>query len=354
MAMTGGEPSSRTQEGKVPAYEWPGWHAALLDYREPSSWKASWQLVNTLVPYVCLWWLMVWLMRRDYPYGLTLALAVPAAAFLVRVFILFHDCVHGSFFRRKALNMFFGYVLGMLVFTPLEDWRFSHFRHHATYANLDARGFGDIWTMTRTEYEESSTWKRLMYRLFRNPLVMFGFGPLFSFLLRFRLPVRTSKRRERVSVVFTDVLIAGVLLMAGRSMGWRTYASIQLPVIWIAGAMGIWLFYMQHQFKGVYWSRKDDWDPLRAAMEGSSFYKLPPLLRWFSGNIGYHHVHHLGSRIPNYRLKACYDAIPALQAKPPLTIRASLSGLRLKLWDEKLGELVGFGCSGDRPSLRPP
>jgi acyl-lipid omega-6 desaturase (Delta-12 desaturase) len=342
MAVTDEKSAFKAQEEKASAYEWPAWHAALPGYREPSSWKAGWQLVNTLLPYGGLWLLMVWSMRREYPYGLTLALAVPAAAFLVRVFILFHDCVHGSLFRRQGLNTFFGYVLGLLVFTPLEDWRFSHFRHHATYANLDARGFGDIWTMTRTEYQKSTTWKRLIYRLFRTPLVMLGLGPLFSFLLRFRLPIRTSTRRERVSVLFTNLLIAGVMVTAGRTIGWRTYAAIQLPVIWLAGMAGIWLFYAQHQFKGVYWARKDDWDPLRAAMEGSSFYKLPPVLRWFSSNIGYHHVHHLGSRIPNYRLKSCYDAIPALQAKPPLTIRASLSGMRLKLWDEDRRELVGF------------
>lgn len=250
--------------------------------------------------------------------------------------------MHGSFFRKPGLDTFFGYVLGLLVFTPLEDWRFTHLRHHATYANLDARGFGDIWTMTRKEYDGSPRWKRWVYRGFRTPLLMFGLGALISFLLRFRFPVRTSKRKERVSVLFTNVLLVGVLLIAACTMGWRTYLLIQLPVIWMAGAAGIWLFYVQHQFAGVYWARKEDWDPLRAAMEGSSFYQLPAVLRWFSGSIGYHHVHHLGPRIPNYRLKACHEAIPALQAKTPLTIRKSLSGIRMKLWDEDRQELVGF------------
>jgi len=320
----------------------PAWHTTMAAYREPSSVKACWQLINTLVPYGCLWLLMIWTIRNGRSYALTLALAVVASAFLVRIFILFHDCVHGSLFRSKGLNSFFGYLLGVLVFTPLEDWRFSHLKHHASYANLDARGFGDIWTMTRKEFDESSKGTRLGYRLYRHPLVLLGLGALFSFLLRFRLPLHQAKRREWMSVVLTNLLIASVVMLAAWSMGWRTYILIQLPVIWLAGALGIWLFYVQHQFEGVYWARKENWNPLRAAMEGSSFYDLPPVLRWFSGNIGYHHVHHLGPRIPNYRLKECFEAIPALRAKQPLHIGKSLAGIRLKLWDEEHRTLVGF------------
>jgi len=196
--------------------------------------------------------------------------------------------------------------------------------------------------MTRTEYDTSSKLKRLCYRLFRNPAAMFGLGALFSFLLRFRLPIRTSKRKERMSVQFTNLLIFGIVLIAARSMGWREYVLIQLPVLCVAGAAGIWLFYVQHQFQGVYWARRGEWDPLKAAMKGSSYYRLPTVLRWFSSNIGYHHVHHLNPRIPNYRLKRCYDAIPALQAKKPITIRQSLAAIRLKLWDEERRQLVGF------------
>ena len=308
---------SNSRQEPRSGYEWPPWHAKLINYRNPSIGKAGWQLANTLLPYCFLWLLMIRFIHRGYPYAVTFALAAVSAAFLVRLFILFHDCVHGSLFPRKGANTFFGYLIGALVFTPFEDWRFSHFRHHATYANLDARGFGDIWTMTRSEYERSSKRKKLSYRLYRNPWVLIGLGALFSFLLHYRLPTRTSTRRERVSVLFTNLLIIGVALIAGRIMGWQTYLLLQLPIIWMAGAAGIWLFYVQHQFEGVYWARKGQWDALRAAMEGSSFYKLPTVLRWFSSNIGYHHVHHLGSRIPNYRLKECYDAIPELQAKPP-------------------------------------
>lgn len=322
--------------------KWPAWHSALINYRESSTWTASWQLMNTLIPYLGLWFLMVQSIQRGYPYALTLLLATVAALFLVRLFILFHDCVHGSLFPQKALNSIVGHVLGLYVFTPFEDWRFSHLRHHATYANLDARGFGDIWTMTRTEYEEASPAKRLSYRLYRNPLILVGMGALFAFLLRYRLPTRKSKRKERLSVLFTDLLLVGVILVASLTMGWQTYLLIQLPVLWLAGAMGIWLFYVQHQFKGGYWARKGDWDPIKAAMEGSSFYRLPRVLRWFSADIGYHHVHHLNPRIPNYRLKQCYDAVHPLREKPPLTIGQSLTGIRLKLWDEERKELVGF------------
>lgn len=340
--MTEPAPSPAPQPPPVISYGWPVWYASLQKYREPSVWRSVWQLLNTLVPYSAILFLMIRSVRRGDPYAVTLALSVAAAAFLVRAFILFHDCVHGSLFARKGLNTFFGYALGVLAVTPFEDWRFSHLRHHATYANLDARGIGDIWTLTCAEYAGLSPARRLAYRLYRNPLVLFGFGALFSFLLRYRLPTRTARRKEHISVAFTNLLIAGVALLAARLIGWRTYLLVQVPVVWIAGALGVWLFYVQHQFAGVYWARKKDWDPLRAAMQGCSYYALPAVLRWFSANISYHDIHHLGARIPNYRLKECFDAIPALRAKPPLTIRASLTAARLKLWDEERQALVGF------------
>jgi omega-6 fatty acid desaturase (delta-12 desaturase) len=322
--------------------KWPAWHSSLSDYRKPTTVIAVWQLLNTFLPYCGLWILMVLSIQHNYPYAITLILALVAALFLVRLFILFHDCVHGSLFPQKTANTFFGHTLGLLVFTPFDDWRFSHLRHHTTYANLDARGFGDIWTMTKTEYEKTGPAKRLAYRLYRHPLVLIGLGALFSFLLRYRLPARKSKRKERISVIFTNLLIFLIVLAASSTMGWQTYLLIQLPVIWLAGSMGIWLFYVQHQFEGGYWARKSDWDPMLAAMEGSSFYKLPTVLRWFSANIGYHHVHHLNPRIPNYRIKDCHDAIPALQDKTPLSISRSLSGINLKLWDEEREKLVDF------------
>lgn len=325
-----------------PGPTWPDWYPALATFRNSDRQKAIWQLINTLLPYTGLWYLMIRSIQLGYPYTLTLILALPAAGFLVRIFILFHDCVHGSFFMSRRVNTFFGYLLGVLVFTSFEDWRFTHLRHHVTYANLDARGFGDIWTMTLTEYENGSKTERWLYRIYRNPVVLIGLGALFIFLLSNRFPTARVRRKEKMGVLFTNLLILAMVLAAVRVMGWGTYLMIQLPVLWLAGAGGIWLFYVQHQFPGGYWARQKEWEPLRAAMEGSSFYKLPALLGWFSSNIGYHHIHHLSPRIPNYKLKQCYDAVPALQAKPPLTPLKSLACVRLKIWDEKRQEMIPF------------
>jgi omega-6 fatty acid desaturase (delta-12 desaturase) len=321
---------------------WPDWFPAIAAFRKSDNMKASWQLLNTIVPYLVLWYLMIRSIQLDYSYLITLILALPAAAFLVRIFILFHDCVHGSFFKSKRTNTFIGYLLGVLVFTAFEEWRFIHLRHHGSYANLDSRGFGDVWTMTLTEYQNSSEFKKYLYRLYRNPGVLIGLGAFFNFFLHNRIPDLRVKRKERMSVVLTNLLIIAVALVAAEIMGWQVYLLIQVPVLWLAGAAGIWLFYVQHQFEGGYWARKGEWKPLRAAMEGSSFYKLPSILRWFSGNIGYHHIHHLNPLIPNYCLKKCHESIPALQAKTPLTMLDSLSCSNLKLWDESLQKMVSF------------
>ena len=269
-------------------------------------------------------------------------LAVPAAGFLVRVFILFHDCVHGSLFKSQKANTFFGYIFGLLVFTCYEDWRFSHLRHHTTYSNLDERGFGDIWTITRSEYEKLSKKDRLIYRFYRNPVVLIVLGSLFLFLVINRFPTRTVKRKERMSILFVNLLIVFMVIAVSSIIGFQTYLLIQVPVIWFAGMAGIWLFYVQHQFPGGYWASRTEWEPYRAAMEGSSFYKLPAILCWFSGSIGYHHIHHLNPLIPNYNLKKCYDSVPAVQVREPLTMVKSLSCARLKLWDAERQEMVSF------------
>lgn len=342
MDISGKNSFRGTQQAKNTGHTWPLWFATLRDFRSSSTLKACLQLINTLLPYGCLWLVMIWSIREGYPYWFTLLLTFVASLLLVRLFILFHDCVHGSLFPKQWVNTFFGHALGLLVFTPFDDWRLSHLRHHASYADLDARGFGDIWTMTRSEYMNSSKIQRIAYRLYRNPLILLGLGAVFNFLLRFRLPSRMSKRKARVSVLFTNLIIVAVIMVATRTVGLRTYISIQLPIIWFAGICGIWLFYVQHNFEGVYWARRKDWDALRAAMDGSSCYKLPGLLRWISAGIGYHHIHHLSPRIPNYRLKQCYDSVLVLKNKPALTIKKSLSAIRLNLWDEERGQLIGF------------
>lgn len=321
---------------------WPDARPELHPYRIPSRGKAIWQLINTLIPYAGLWYLMILSVRHDFSYLWTLALSVVAAAFLVRLFILFHDCVHGSFLPSTRSNTWVGRLLGVLLFTPFDDWRLSHLRHHVSYANLDTRGFGDIWTLTLREYNELPRLKRWLYRLYRNPVVLLGFGAIFNFLLSNRLPSKKVQRKEQKSVVFTNLAIVGVFLIAAQTIGWQTYLLIQLPVLWLAGMGGIWLFYVQHQFEGGYWARKGEWDALRAAMEGSSYYQLPTILRWFSANIGYHHIHHLNARIPNYRLPECYSEVPAVRAREPLTLRQSLHSFRLKLWDESQEKMVSF------------
>jgi len=230
-----------------------------------------------------------------------------------------------------------------LTFTPFDYWRRTHNIHHGTYSNLDIRGFGDIWTLTVDEYRAAPPRVRLAYRLYRNPLVFLGIGPGYMFLIAQRYQHAWKEKGKRHSVILTNAAICVILAIACLTIGWRTYLSIQLPVMLVSGGIGVWLFFVQHQFEGVYWSRHTQWDPLKAALQGSSYYKLPKLLQWFSGNIGLHHVHHVFPRIPNYNLQDCYDHFPVLQQVRPLTIRRSLKSLRLHLWDEDQKRLVSFG-----------
>jgi acyl-lipid omega-6 desaturase (Delta-12 desaturase) len=311
-------------------------------YSQPDVRKATWQLINTFVPYATLWALMIFTIQRGYSYWITLALAVPAAFFLVRIFIFFHDCCHRSFFASDTANTVLGYITGILTFTPYHEWRHSHNHHHATVADLDRRGTGDVWTMTVEEYRNASWWQRLAYRLYRHPLVTFGLGPMFIFLLSQRVPGKGADKEVVRSVMITNLAILAILGLAAVTIGVRTYILIQLPVILIAGTLGVWLFYVQHQFEGVYWARHENWEPLRAALEGSSYYKLPEVLRWLTGNIGLHHVHHVRPRIPNYNLQACLDAVPALQDVNPLTVGRSLKSPWLDLWDEERQQLIRF------------
>lgn len=320
----------------------PEWLAKLAPYQKPELKKSLWQLANTLTPYFLLLALMVYTVQRGYSYWLTLALAVPAGGLLVRIFIFFHDCGHGAFFSKHWANTLVGYITGILTFTPYEDWRHEHGVHHATAGNLDRRGVGDVWTMTVEEYLAAPPAQRLGYALFRNPLIMFGLGPLYVFLLRQRLPHAHATAAARRSVAITNLALLATLAVASLTIGLRTYVLVQLPVILIGGGLGVWLFYVQHQFEGVYWARQETWNPVRASLEGSSYYKLPGVLRWFSGNIGLHHIHHLRPRIPNYNLQRCYDAVPEVRAVNPVTFRASLKCLRLNVWDEAHQRLISF------------
>lgn len=313
----------------------------LVPYTHSDLKEAVSQLLTSLLPYFTLWVLMVFSLKISY--WLTLALALIAAGFLVRIFIIFHDCGHNSFFASAKANKMVGFWLGVLIFTPGEQWWKSHALHHATSGNLEKRGVGDVDTKTVAEFQQSPWLKRLFYWVYRFPPFTFGIGPIFSFLLVPRLPIPKYGKKETNSVIFTDLALAVVITMMSLLIGWKAFVMIQLPVIWMAGMMGIWLFYIQHQFQGVYWARSDRWNYLASALRGASFYKLPRLLKWFSGNIGFHHIHHLSPRIPSYYLDRCFSASPLLQeVVTTIDLRKSLDSLFLNLYDEQNQRMVGF------------
>ncbi|BBD09226.1 fatty acid desaturase [Desulfovibrio ferrophilus] len=315
---------------------------ALRPYARAGYGPALWQLASTLGAYLALWVLMAILVRYDLPFWLFIVPVAIAAGLLVRLFIFFHDCTHSSFLPSRRGNRIVGYLTGALTFTPFDSWGRAHLVHHGTYGDLDRRGVGDIWTLTVEEYRASPWYRRLGYRLFRNPFVFLGVGPAYQFLVLNRLYVKGQGASERRSVNITNALILVMIGIGGLTVGWKAYLLIQSAVMLTAGTLGVWLFYVQHQFEGGYWARHEEWDPLVAAMKGCSYYKLPKVLQWITGNIGLHHVHHLLPRIPNYRLQECYDEIPALQEVTPLTLRKSLKSLFLNLWDEQRQRLVSF------------
>ena len=316
------------------------WRNVVTKYQQPSAARAVWQLASTLIPYALLWYLMYHAIEISL--WLALPLALLAAAFLVRIFIIFHDCGHGSFLGSRRANDFVGTVAGVLTFSPYHHWRWQHGIHHGTAGQLDRRGTGDVWTMTVREYLEASRWRRWTYRLARNPLVLFVLAPLFIFVIWQRFPAADAGVRERRSVLRMNLALAGMVIVLISIFGLWPYLLLQSVVTAVAGAAGIWLFYVQHQFEDAYWERAADWDYTAAALRGSSFYKLPRVLQWFSGNIGFHHIHHLSPRIPNYNLQKCHERESLFQQVKTMTVASSLRSLRLRLWDEQNRKLVGY------------
>lgn len=298
------------------------------------------QLIVTLLLYAAGWAAMYFSLQVGY--WLTLLLAVPVAGLLVRIFIFFHDCGHNSFFPSTKLNRRVGFWLGVLVFTPGEQWWRSHAIHHATSGNLDKRGVGDVTTLTVSEYRQLSPWGRLGYRLFRHPLIMFLLGPIWMFLISHRLPLPRHGQKETRSVIWANLAILGLAAGLSLLLGFKEYVLIQLPVIWLGGMAGIWMFYIQHQFTGVYWARSPQWNYVASAFQGASYYRLPRVLQWFTGNIGFHHIHHLNPLVPNYALAAAYHSDGLLRQSPTLTIRQSLASIPLALYDEAAGQMVSF------------
>jgi omega-6 fatty acid desaturase (delta-12 desaturase) len=317
-------------------------YQAVARFGQPDLRLAIWQLVNTFIPYLILWTAMVIMLNAGVSYWLVLPLIVLAAGFLARLFIIFHDCCHLSFFKSRQANRIVGYITGFLAFTPYDQWQHSHAVHHATVGNLDKRGVGDVMTMTVEEYKASSPLKRLFYRLYRHPIVLLLIGPSLVFFLGHRIPHKDANRRQRQSVWIVNLMLVAVMVAAYFTIGLGTYLLIQLPIMMIAGTAGVWLFYVQHQYESVYWARQDDWDPMLAALQGSSYYKLPKALQWITGNIGLHHIHHVQPRVPNYRLQACQDQVPEMMEVKPITLLSGFKSLRLRLWDEERQILVGF------------
>lgn len=298
------------------------------------------QLSNSIVPYLVLWALMLW--ATSVP--VVLLLSSVAALFLLRLFVLQHDCGHGSFLSTPRKNDLVGCALSLITFTPLYNWRVLHNLHHATSGNLDRRGMGDIWLLTTEEYRAAGSWKKLRYRFYRHPLFLFVIGPGFYFLFRRRFPIKLAPhlKKAKVNVYLTDLAIVLLYGTVGYFFGWGRMLLIAFPIIAISASLGVWLFYVQHHFEGAYWKRHEKWDHFTAGMEGSSYYQLPRWLHWFTADIAVHHIHHIDSRVPNYRLTECMRSHPALAPTKRLGFRESLKLASLTLWDESQGKLVEF------------
>jgi acyl-lipid omega-6 desaturase (Delta-12 desaturase) len=318
------------------------WIEIVAKYQKPDFAKAIWQVINTGIPFIFLWAAMYY--AYQYSYWAMLPIAMISSGFFVRLFIIQHDCGHNSFFPSKKANNILGSLLGAITLTPYVYWRKMHAIHHAGSGNLDFRGIGDIEVLTIEEYQ-AKDWKgKLLYRFYRHPFVMFVLGPPFVFFILQRIPVKTKKswKRERSSVHFTNVSIVIMVLLLSWLMGLSNFLPIWLTMMFLSTMAGVWLFYVQHQFEDTYWRRKSNWDYKLAALEGSSFYKLPKILQWFSGNIGYHHIHHLAPGIPNYMLEKAHKENKLFQDVKTFTILSSLKTMFLNLWDEENGKLVPF------------
>jgi acyl-lipid omega-6 desaturase (Delta-12 desaturase) len=318
----------------------PEWVEIISRYNKPDPMKSWWQVINSVGSYILLWVVMV--KTIEISYWITLLLAVFAAGFMVRIFIIFHDCGHGSFFKSKLLSKIIGIITGLFVFTPYNKWHHEHLIHHQTVGNLDKRGIGDVKTLTVNEYLNLTKWQRFWYRFYRNPFFLFGVAPLLIFIIlqRFTKKGMTIKEKLYVHLSTLAIIVCVILLML--LIGWKTFLLIQLPILYIATAHGVWLFYIQHQFRYVVWTDSVNWDYKTTALKGSSMFKLPGLLNWFTGNIGYHHIHHLSPLIPNYNLKKCHKENKIFQEVKPLTFFSAFESLFLRLWDEKRQMMVGF------------
>jgi len=319
------------------------WNKLLAPYMGADDRRATFQLITTALLFLGTWATM-WFSLRG-PYWITLLLSLPAVGLLTRLFIFQHDCGHASFFSSRRANNIVGSVIGVVTLTPYYYWRRTHAVHHATSGDLSRRTLGDVDILTVNEYLSLRKFGRLRYRLYRNPMVLFGLGPIWQFIIKHRLPTDAPRgwRKEWMSVITTNLAIGAIMVAAYFTIGLKAFLLVQLPITLVSGVLGIWLFYIQHQFEDTYWRDHKEWDFCRAGIQGSSYYNLPRLLHWFTGNIGFHHVHHLASRIPNYKLQRCFREIKQLHQVTRLSIWTSLKSLRLALWDEANQRMVSFG-----------
>lgn len=312
----------------------------IAPFEQSTTKQSIWQIINTLGPFIILWYLAY--ISLSVSYWLALIPAVFAAGFLTRIFIIFHDCTHHSFFKDRRANRIVGTIMGVLTLFPFDQWGHEHSVHHATSGNLDKRGTGDIWTLTVDEYLAAPFKLRFAYRFYRNPLVMFGLGPIYVFLLKNRFNRKGARKKEKNNTYLTNVLIVVLAALLCLAVGWQSFVLVQGSIFMISGSIGIWLFYVQHTFEDSYFEENEEWEYVLAAVEGSSFYKLPKLMQFLTGNIGYHHVHHLSPRVPNYKLEMAHNNTQPLENVPTITLATSLRSLRFRLWDEESKNFVGF------------
>lgn len=315
-------------------------HQSVKPYTKADNKKSTIQLLNTIPPLLLIWTLSY--MSLSVSPWLALGLAVLASGFIVRTFIIFHDCTHGSFYHNKRRNDVLGTITGVLTSFPYEKWKREHAIHHASSSNLDKRGVGDIWIMTVEEFREASKWKRFAYRAYRNPIVMFGLGPLYLVLSSNRLNRKDAKKKERYNTYLTNIILIVAVIALIYFLGLTAFLLVHGVSMYIAAGLGIWLFYIQHTFEDSYFEEESDWNYVKAAVEGSSYYELPRVLQWITGNIGYHHVHHLAPRVPNYHLEEAHEQTPPLHYATTITLKTSLDSLRYRLYDPENKVFITF------------
>ncbi len=316
-------------------------HKSVAPYTKANNKKSILQLFNTFIPLILFWILSYSSLHISI--WLTILFAIIGSGFVVLTFIIFHDCTHGSFFHNKKLNDTIGTITGIVTLFPYEKWKREHAIHHASSSNLDKRGIGDIWVMTIDEYLSANRWERIKYRLYRNPFIMFGLGPLYLVLVSNRINRKDARKKEKKNTYITNISIIILYGLMIFLMGWQAFLLVQGVMMYVAAALGIWLFYIQHTFEDSYFEEESEWNYVKAAVEGSSYYQLPKLLQWLSGNIGFHHVHHLAPRVPNYNLEEAHNSTPPLQQATTITIRTSLASIKYRLYDPETKSFVTFG-----------